>query len=295
MNSGGPDKRMTRQRPTAPFSEDALQRTLTRVLRPLVRLALSCGLTFPAFSAVIRRLFIDVAEKEFAIEGKSQTDSRISLITGIHRKDVSRLRTGEVPMPVLPPPVSRTSRIVARWLADPRYCDEHGLPRPLPRTGTDDEISFETLVGDVTRDLRARAVLDEWLDRGIAVVDADDRVHLSAAAIVPEAGDDALRHYFTRNLHDHAAAAVANMVADAPPFLERAVHYNRISPALAARLEALSREEAMQMLLRLNRVANDAIEADEGGDARWTTGVYVFRADHEPENHSVPAEKGKAE
>lgn len=295
MNSGDPDTRMKRQRPTAPFSEDALQRTLTRVLRPLVRLSLSCGLTFPAFSAVIRRLFIDVAEKEFSIPGKSQTDSRVSLITGIHRKDVSRLRMGEMPMPVLPPPVSRTSRIVARWLADPRYCDERGLPQALPRSGVEGEPSFESLVGDVTRDLRARAVLDEWLDRGIVVIDADDRVHLSAAAIVPEAGDDALRHYFTRNLHDHAAAAVANMIEDAPPFLERAVHYNRISPGLAARLEALSREEAMQMLLRLNRAANDAIETDEGGDARWMTGVYVFRTDHEPENHPGSAEKGEVE
>lgn len=283
---------MTRQRPTAPFSEDALQRTLTRLLRPLVRLSLACGLTFPAFSALVRRLFIDVAEKGFTIAGKPQTDSRISLITGVHRKDVSRLRAGELPMPVLPPPVSRTSRIVARWLADPRYCDAAGLPRPLPRSAPEGEPSFETLVGDVTRDLRARAVLDEWRDRGIAVLDAEDRVHLSAAAIVPEAGDAALRHYFTRNLHDHAAAAVENMLSEKPPFLERAVHYNNLSPALAARLEALSREEAMQMLLRLNRAANAAVETDEGGEARWTTGVYVFRSDAEPE---APAGAGDGE
>lgn len=268
---------MNRNRPPAPFSEDALQRTLRRVLRPLVRLALASGLTFPALSALLRRLFIDVAEKEFAIPGKPQTDSRISLITGIHRKDVSRLRSGEMPMPALPAPVSRTSRIVARWLADPRYCDRNGVPLPLPRIAPAGEASFESLVGDVTRDLHPRAVLDEWCERGIASLDAEDRVHLGAAAIVPGAGDEVRRHYFTRNLHDHMVVSVENMLASTPPFFERAVHYNNLSPELAARLEAASREEAMQMLLRLNRLANEAVGRDAGGGARWSAGVYIFR------------------
>lgn len=285
---------MKPRRAAAPFSEDALQRTLTRVLRPLVRLALACGLTFPTFSTLLRRLFIDVAEKDFPIEGKAQTDSRISLLTGIHRKDVSRLRTGEMPMPELPPPVSRTSRIVARWLADPRYCDANGVPKPLPRIADEGQASFETLVADVTRDLRARAVLDEWRDRGIAVVDAEDRVHLSAAAIVPEAGDDALRHYFTRNLHDHAMVSVENMLASTPPFLERAVHYNNLSPELAGRLEAIGRDEAMQLLLRLNRIANEAVEQDAGGDARWGVGLYVFHALEKAEPAIEPAGDEKA-
>lgn len=268
-------------RSVSPFSEDALQRTLARVLRPLVRLSLACGFTYPAFSALLRRLFISVAEKDFALPGKVPTDSRISLITGVHRKDVSQLRTGPLAEPVLPPPVSRTGRIVARWLADPRYCGPDGKPAPLPRVAPAGEVSFETLVADVTRDLHARSVLDEWRERGIVVIDGEDRIHLGAGAIVPSPGDEASRHYFTRNLHDHAAAAVENMLSQSPPFLERAVHYNNLSPALAVRLEALSREEAMKMLLKLNRIANEAVAADAGGAARWTTGIYVFREDAE--------------
>lgn len=268
---------MTRNRHPAPFSEDALQKTLVRVLQPLVKLALASGLTFPAFSALLRRLFIDVAEKDFALPGKTQTDSRISLITGIHRKDVSRLRTGDMPMPSLPAPVSRTSRIIARWLADPRYCGENGLPKPLPRSAPDGEPSFESLVGDVTRDLHPRAVLDEWRDRGIASLDQDDHVHLGAAAIVPDAGDEARHHFFTRNLTHHVTVSVENMLTSPPPFFERAVHYNNLSPELAKTLEQASRDEAMQMLLRLNRIANEALATDQGGTATWSTGIYIFQ------------------
>ncbi|WP_117190080.1 DUF6502 family protein [Rhizobium terrae] len=273
-------------RPKAPFSEDGLQKALVRILRPLVRLCLASGFTFPAFTALLRRLFIDVAEKDFALPDKQQTDSRISLLTGIHRKDVRLLRVGELPMPSLPAPVSRTSSIIARWLADPRYCDENGRPASLPRSAPEGARSFETLVTDVTRDLRARAVLDEWLDRGVAVIDDDDMVHLTASAIVPQNSDDARHHYFTRNLHDHAAAAIDNLLTDPPPFFERAVHYNNLSPELAAKLESLSRDDAMELLLNLNRTANQSVQLDTGGAARWTVGIYIYRT----EEAAVPGE-----
>nr|WP_244490352.1 DUF6502 family protein [Rhizobium sp. Root708] len=256
-----------------------MQRTLLRVLRPLVRLCLASGLNYVAFSALMRRLFIDVAEKDFALPEKQQTDSRISLLTGIHRKDVSRLRGSSLSVDSLPAPASRTSRIVARWLADPRCCDETGAFKALPRSSTDGGFSFETLVGEVTKDLHARAVLDEWLDRGLAALDENDHVHLRVDSLVSSADMQTRQHYFTRNLHDHAVAAVENILAEAPPSFERAVHYNNISDALAKRLEAASREEAMAMLLRLNRLANQAIESDPGGDHRWIAGVYILRAD----------------
>jgi len=247
-----------------------------------VRLCLASGLNFVAFCALMRRLFIEVAEQDFALQDKKQTDSRISLLTGIHRKDVSRLRTSELTVESLPAPASRTSRIIARWLADPRACDEAGIAKALPRVSSDGDFSFESLVADVTRDVHPRAVLDEWVDRGLAIIDDQDRVHLSAASLISNADAETQRHYFTRNLHDHAAAAVENILADAPPFFERAVHYNNISEALAERLDKASREEAMAMLLRLNRLANRAIEGDPGGDRRWIAGVYVMQAQDSP-------------
>lgn len=267
---------MPTPRAKRPFSEENLQAMLIRVLRPLVKLALSSGLGFPAFSAVLRRLYIEVAENDFALANKQQTDSRISLLTGIHRKDVSRLRGEPLSEAALPPAVSQTGRVIARWLADPTYCDENGKPLPLPRTAPDDAPSFERLVTEVTRDVHPRAVLDEWLDRGTALIDAEGRVTLDVASVVPSAADDARRHYFTRNLHDHALAAVTNVLSDSPPHLERAVHYDRISPELAARLDGMAREETMAMLLKLNKIAHQLVQQDPGGDGRWITGVYVM-------------------
>ena len=85
----------------------------------------------------------------------------------------------------------------------------------------------------VTRDVRPRAVLDEWLDRGMVAIDGEGRIRLEEAAFAPRAGDDRQLYYFGRNLHDHAAAAVENILSSEPPYFERAVHYEGVSSETA--------------------------------------------------------------
>ena len=256
---------------------DKLYPPLARLLRPLVRLCIRAGMTFPALCQLLRELYVNVAEYDFALPGKEQTDSRVSLLTGIHRKEVSRLRGAGAPVNAVPAAVSRTGAIIARWLASPRFCDEAGAPLPLPRSTDGAGPSFEELVSSVTRDVRPRAVLDEWLDRRVVTIDQDDRIVLAEAAFIPQQGDDEKLYYFGRNLHDHLAAAAENVLGSKPAFLERSVHYDGLSAELAERLEARSRELALEMLQRINREAHAASETDRGGEHRWNCGVYVFR------------------
>ncbi len=265
---------MTEPTVGAPPDPARLQAPLARVLRPLVRLFIRAGITFPAVCDLLRELYVNVAEHDFALTGKSQTDSRVSLLTGVHRKEVARLRGAGAPVSTVPVAVSRTSRIMARWLSAPEFTDDDGQPLSLARAGED---SFETLVTSVTRDVRPRAVLDEWLDRGLVMLDGADRVLLTEAAFVPAGGSDQQLYYFGRNLHDHCAAAVANVIGLQPPFMERAVHYDGLSETIAVKLEAQSKKLAMTALKAANKEANASCESDGGGTWRWNFGVYVFR------------------
>ena len=262
----------------------SLHGPLARLLRPLVRLLVARGITFPSVADLLRELYVNVAEYEFALPGKEQTDSRVSLLTGIHRKEVRRLRGSGAPVSAVPASVSRTSRIIARWLADPAFTGPDGTPLPLARSAEAGEVSFEALVAGVTRDLRPRAVLDEWLDRGLAFLDPQGRIVLAESAYVPRADGnaEAQAYYFGRNLHDHIAAATTNVLADTPRFLERAAHYDGLSPELAARLEARARELAMEALQQANREAHAACRTDPGGDCRWTLGIYVYSEQASP-------------
>ena len=279
--------------PTPPLSTTKLNSALARLLRPLVRLFVQRGMTYPAVSDLLRELYVNVAEHEFALPGKDQTDSRVSLLTGINRKEVRRLRGAGAPVNIVPASVSRTSRILARWLAEPGLQDAAGRPLPLARVADAGEASFETLVASVTRDLRPRAVLDEWLDRKLVTLGADDRVTLLENAFLPRGGDEPQLYYFGRNLHDHIAAAVTNILGDTPRFLERSVHYDGLSEAVMRRLEARSRDLAVEALQEANREAHRICDSDGGGTWRWNFGIYIY-AEADPPRAAPEAPKGPA-
>jgi hypothetical protein len=241
-----------------------------------VRLCIRGGMTFPALAQLLRELFVNVAEHDFALEGKQQTDSRVSLLTGIHRKEVARLRGAGAPVNETPATLSLTSAIIARWLAAPEFIDAKGDPLPLPRTAGGDAPSFEQLVSSITKDVRPRAVLDEWLDRKLVTINGDEEIVLVDTAFVPRGDDERKWYYLGRNLHDHIAAAAENVSGPAPRFLERAVHYDGLSAKLAKRLEGRSRELAGDALKIANREANRALAKDKGGDYRWNFGIYIY-------------------
>jgi Family of unknown function (DUF6502) len=259
-----------------PIAASKLHAPLARLLRPLVRLCIHSGMTFPALAQLLRELFVNVAEHDFALQGKEQTDSRVSLLTGIHRKEVARLRGAGTPVHETPATLSRTSAIIARWLAAPAYIDRRGAPKPLPRMASGEAPSFEALVASITKDVRPRAVLDEWLDRGLVTINDDDEIVLVDTAFIPRGDDDRKWYYLGRNLHDHIAAAAANVSSPTPRFLERAVHYDGLSPKLAKKLEGRSRELAMEALTAANKEANRAVAKDKGGDSRWNFGIYIY-------------------
>jgi hypothetical protein len=262
---------------------EALVAALGRLLRPLVRFLISRSLPFPFASSLLRGVYVDVAVREFPVAGKAQTDSRITLLTGVHRKDVKRLRSEKHPALRAPRSAALGSRVIARWTTLPEYLDNERLPKPLPRSaGPDGGPCFESLVRSLNTDIRPRVVLDEWLRLGIVHVDEEDRVCLDARAFVPPTGSEEMAYFFGRNLHDHVAAAVHNMLGESEPFLERSVNYNNLSAAAVTELNELARRRGMQLLEGINARALQLQQRDSGqpgASRRINVGLYVFEED----------------
>lgn len=277
--------------PIGPTPPPALVRALQRLLRPLVRLLLAHGITYPYLANLLKSVFVDVAAHTFRLPGKAQTDSRISLLTGVHRKDVKRLAHEPRAADTVPPAVSLGAELVARWSVSPEYQDADGRPRPLARFAADDPaVSFESLVAGVNKDIRPRAVLDEWLHLGIVRLEQDGRVYLNTDAFVPRHGFDEKAFYFGQNVHDHLAATAQNLMQNDAPFLERSVYYENLSPASVAKLAELSKTLGMQTLQAVNREARKLARADAdvvGAKQRINFGIYFFS---EPNREEDPGE-----
>ncbi len=254
-----------------------------RILRPLIKLMIAHGVTLPAVVALLKQVYVEVAVDSFHLDGKPMTDSRISMLTGVHRKDVRTLREHGVPA-TAPPPMSVGATVIGRWLGDPRFAEADGRPRPLPRTGARDEASFGALVQEVSADVRPRTVLDELLRQGLVTHDeVEDRVTLLVEAFVPRADHPAIFEFFASNLHDHAAAAAENLLTQGgkAPFLERAVYYNGLKQELVTALEGSARRLALGALNELNAEALALQRQDRDGPAaqeRFRFGVYFYRA-----------------
>jgi hypothetical protein len=265
-----------------PLPPASLLKAARRLMRPLVRLMMQSGLTFPVLADALRRLFVEIAADDLLLDSRARTDSRISLLTGVHRKEIRRLREMPVDSDAAPDIVTLASQIVARWAGAARFVDTEGRPRPLPRVSREGAgPSFDELVALVTSDIRPRAVLDDLLGHGVVIMDAEDRVQLNTIAFIPRPGGEEQLFYFARNLHDHVSAAVANIGAPgAPPFLDRSVHYDRLTPAQVDVLREYAREAAMRVLLDVNRRAQELTEATPETDStetgRINFGIYVF-------------------
>ena len=265
----------------------ALLRAVQRVLRPLARLLMTYGVNFVAFSTLAKGVFVDVAARDFPDDGAPVTDSRVSLLSGVHRREVKRLRE-EMLLQLPPSPVvSLGALVVARWCAEPVFLDPHRHPLALPRQASQGgDVSFERLVESVSKDIRPRAVLDEWLRLGVVSLDAEDRVHLVEHAFVPARGLDEKSFYLGKNIGDHLAAASHNLMDGQPPFLERSVYCDGLSAQSVEQLRTLSRELAIQAMQEINRRALELQEADHGqanASQRMTFGVYYYAEDTMPE------------
>ena len=264
----------------------SLVMALKRLLRPLVRLLLSFSVQYPYLANLLKLIYVEVATREFPLEDRPQSDSRISLLTGIHRQDVKRLR-GEMMSDAPPPPVvSLGAQLVSRWLGEAAYLDAKGRPKPLPRLATHGgDASFERLVQTVNKDIRPRVVLDEWLRLGVAELDKQDRVVLRTESFVPAHGVEEKLFYFGKVIHDHLAASEHNLTSGQPPLLDRCVYFDQLSEQSAEQLADYARSLAGEAMQALNRRALELQQADAAkpeATNRINFGLYFYRADEAP-------------
>jgi len=284
------------------YNNTAQQRMLTalkQVLKPLIKLALAQGINFPMLLETLKSVYVQVAEKDFKLDKREQTDSRISLLTGIHRKDVHRLRGQPDNVLNQSPLATLGSQLVGIWISDAEFTDVNGNPKPLPRLASvGGSISFDGLVAKVSKDIRARPVLDEWLRVGAVSVDENDYVRLNTDAFVPNVGFEEKMYFFQQNIHDHIAATEHNIMNITPPMLERCVYYDALTPAAINELKTLAESQGMIALKAVNKRAielQSTQDTSADADQRFTFAVYFYHAKEDPITKSAYEDHQKRE
>jgi hypothetical protein len=232
-------------------------------------------MSFGMAEELFKRAYVAAARDAQVGAGGKRDISRVSTATGLTRREVARI-TNDVAAPAVVRG-SPATQVFTRWMGSPKLHDKHGSPLPLKRQGR--APSFEALAHSVTLDVHPRSLLDELCRLGLARFDeASDTVTLLRDAFAPGKDQARMLGFLGSNVGDHAAAAVANALADEPPYLEQAIFADELSRESMAEVSKLARAQWRAMLASLVPELESLIEADRkaGREARQRVRIGLY-------------------
>jgi hypothetical protein len=265
--------------PVDPAMGDAMR----ALLGPIARLALAQGVSFAALEEMMKEAFVDEAVKAQPAQAPSRLVSRISVATGLNRREVTRLTRQQRAVRAVR--ASPASEVFTRWMTDPQWCEGAGEPKPLPRVApVDGGPSFESLAHAVTRDVHPRSLLDELCRLGIARLDdATDTVRLVRNAFVPSDARAPMLAFLGDNVGDHLMAAVSNVLAPEPPHFEQAVFADELSAESLVEIRRFVLGQWKSLMHSAVPLLEGLIEDDRqqgrAQDQRIRIGLYSYAAD----------------
>lgn len=259
----------------------ALNAAVLKLLRPLCRLLLRHHVPFAAFEELAKHTYVQVALEDFGIPGKKPTLSRASILTGLTRKDVTRLAADPAPERAASDEgYNRAARVLTGWARDPDFHGADGQPKVLaPMEGPD---SFAALVKRYSGDMPARAVLDELLRVGAVAERDDGRLELLTAGYVPRGSEVDKLGILGSDVADLIATIDHNLQhADTDPRFQRKVMYTEFPAAQLPVFRKLSAAQAQALLEKFDRwLAEHADQTPDSDDSqppmRVGMGIYYF-------------------
>ncbi|MFK8017773.1 MAG: DUF6502 family protein, partial [Gammaproteobacteria bacterium] len=191
-----------------------LSNTLRRILRPIVRIALRGQLTFKEFAELAKLAYFDVARDDFGLAGRKTNLARVAILTGLSRKECTRLKSVASTTPDQAGPMSPATRVITAWHEDPAYRAPDGTPLLLPLEGG--ELSVHELFRRCAGDIPFGALFAE-LQRIGAIEPADgDRWQVVKRSFIAEGFSQDKIRILGNQLSDLGDTIVHNIEANDP-------------------------------------------------------------------------------
>ncbi len=155
--------------------KEHLRLALRMMLKPLVKLLISQGVSHGDFSEAAKDVYVEVAIRHFD-KATKVNQSRVAILTGLTRKEVKNVIDRAMRSEPHGKNFSRPSRVLAGWHSDPLFLGPYGMPLEIPyESPVDGGIpSFVDLVRTYSGDMAPRQMLNQLIESG-SVVEVDRR------------------------------------------------------------------------------------------------------------------------
>jgi hypothetical protein len=263
---------------------DAIFNACRHLMRPIVRFLLRHKVTHAEFAELAKDVYVDVARREYGIQGRPTNNSRVAMMTGLSRREVARVRDRllEDSEDLYGRRGNRISRVLAGWHSDEDFIDADGNPLALPATGSTGSLSelFRRYAGD----LPYGALVKEMLGEGLIAAHGES-YRVLKRDYTYKALDPGIVEQMSVSLHDHAATLDHNLDEErkSPPRFEGLADNANIPARSARAFMKLVENRGMDFLTEMDGWLSDH-EKDADDDAggrlvRVGVGVYLISDD----------------
>lgn len=257
--------------------KDHLRGALALMLKPLVRLLVSQGLTHAEFSEVAKEVYVEIAIRHFE-PSKRVNKSRVAVLTGLTRKEVKNVIDRSLESSALEKTKSRPSRVLSGWYEDPKFTGPYGIPLELPYEGqSEGQASITELVRIYSGDMAPRQMLNELLRSG-SVVEVERRYKAVSRLYEPTAlspeliqrlGDIGYRFFST-------AALNITKEGQGTGYFERAVYANEgCTPNVIEKFDEYIKAKGQGFLEELDIWFSANEHKNDQSQERQGTGLFM--------------------
>ncbi|MDC4538474.1 DUF6502 family protein [Acinetobacter baumannii] len=253
-------------------AETTLEHVIS-IMPTLVHWLIKAGVGYNEFSTALKVVFYNEAIKELDTIKQKKTDSAVSLLSGLGRRDVRSFCQvyGEyrlIDQFSQQLPISVPARVVGLWIGQK-------LPLQLPFQGK--ELSFESLVKQVSSEKHPKSILLELKRLGV-VKEEGEQIILQNSSFTPDPEVDESKQLFVQNISDHLAAGICNLTQKTN-FLEQAVFADELSPESIEKLTKLSTDMWNLMSKAIISSAIEYCKNDEGSaeaNKHFRLGIFQY-------------------
>jgi len=279
--------------------KEHLRLAVRMMLKPLVRLLISQGVSHGDFSEAAKDVYVEVGIRHFD-KARKVNQSKIAILTGLTRKEVKNVIDRAISADSPNKNYSRPSRVLAGWHSDPKYIGPYGVPLEIPYESSGAEgPSFTELVRTYSGDMAPRPMLKELVRVG-AVVELENRTYkavrrdFEAEALSPELVErlGKVGHYFFST----AAANIEKKEQGSGNFDRRVYTEVGLSPESLGAFDTYIKKYGQEFLEELDNWFVSMEKSDKGKPDRRSTGLcmvhYIVNEEDEEDLRELLVERG---
>ena len=250
-------------------------------LRPLVRILFRAGVRFDEFVELLRGIYVEITIRDAMDSGNRISTGRISILSGLSKRDVERLVASDdwlqVPKPT---DVAALAAVLHRWHTDSTFLGPYGFPLELPMTGQAGR-NFSELVNGSPLRIEPRSAYEQLLAARMMVRSGDTHVKvLSRTFVSPEPMSAEMVEHFGTAMRNLASTLDFNMTpAQKKKRIERSVFPDDGLPdEFLDEYDAFVRERAQQLISDVDDwLAAVARRPVSNPSSRTSLGVSVYQ------------------